>query len=300
MLPRPMLAKKMTHIPEGEGWWMEPKYDGWRILSGLLDAIVMWTRQGHHVTQVPYIAEAIAAHFPTGTILDGEIADLRTGRQWNRTQSILSSTNGGYQHKPTASNPPLTYVLFDVLCLAGQDVRDRPLRDRRALLEEHCAGIDRSTDGLLTLIPIQPPSEDGLDALLGYGFEGVVVKQTSSRYLCGSRRGGWGKVKPHTEIEAVCTGTYDAEPGSRYAPILDGKPRPLAVGGIRFRVEHDDGRVFHGRAAGMTDEVRRELHERPQDFVGLVVELTHWGVTETGALRWPQLKRFRAKRDKSH
>ena len=91
-----MLAKKLLRIPEARGWWMEPKYDGWRVLAGLLDGVVMWTRTGNHVTQVPYIREAIAAHFPPGTILDGEIVDLRSGseRQWNRTQSILGKTKG--------------------------------------------------------------------------------------------------------------------------------------------------------------------------------------------------------------
>ena len=300
LLPKPMLAKKMARIPHGKGWWMEPKYDGWRVLAALRDHVVMWTRQGHFVTQVPYITAAIAEQFPAGTILDGEVVDLRTGRQWNRTQSILGSTRGNFEHHPTDGDPPLTYVVFDILCIAGQDVRSRPLRERRAILEEHCAALDSSTgDGVLALTSIQPPSDAGLDALLALGFEGVVCKDASSPYLCGSRRGGWGKIKPHHEVEAVCTGTYKAEPGSRYAPIVKGKPRPWAVGGICFCIEHDDGRVFNGRAAGMNDKVRADLHEHHEQFIGLIVELTHWGITDNGALRWPQIKRFRALADKA-
>ncbi len=263
MLPKPMLAKKMTRIPEAQGWWMEPKYDGWRVLAGLLDDVVMWTRQGNHVTQVPYIRDQLAAHFPAATILDGEMVDLRSGasRQWNRTQSILGKTRGGYEHEPSAKDPPLSYVLFDVLCLGGRDVRNQPLSDRRALLTKRCAGIERSSDGQLLLVPVQPPSDEGLKALLDYGFEGVLVKRIDSPYACGSRNGAWGKIKPYAEIEAICTGTYDAEPGSHYAPLIDGKPRPWAVGGICFRVSHDDGRVYDGRAAGMNDALRRRLYE---------------------------------------
>ena len=298
MLPKPMLAKKMTRIPEGAGWWMEPKYDGWRMLAVIQDHVVMWTREGHSITQIPYIAQAIAEHLPPGTIIDGEVVDLRSDRQWNRTQSILGSSRGGFQHHPTAGDPPLTYVLFDILCLAGTDVRSRPLRDRRAMLEEHCAGLPM-TDGVLALTPIAPPSDAGLDALVELGFEGVVCKREDGAYLCGSRRGGWGKIKPQHEIEAVCTGTYPATPGSRYAPRVKGKPQPWAVGGICFRVRHDDGSVFNGRAAGMTDALRADLHTHPERYVGLVVELTHWGVTDTGALRWPQIKRFRSPLDKA-
>ncbi len=301
LLPKPMLAKKLSRIPEGEGWSMEPKLDGWRLLAGLLDGVVMWTRQGNHVTQVPYIRDAIAAHFPTGTILDGEIVDLRSGseRQWNRTQSILGKTKGGYEHTPTAQDPPLTYVLFDVLCLGSSDVRNRPLADRRALLQEHCAGIEQSSDGQLLLVPVQQPSDAGLKALVDHGFEGVVVKRIDSPYVCGSRNGAWGKIKPYAEIEALCTGVYDAEPGSHYAPVIDGKTRPWAVGGICFQVSHEDGRVYDGRAAGMNDALRRRLYEEPEEFIGLVVDLAHWGVGEKGALRHPNLKRFRSPADKA-
>lgn len=259
MLAEPMLAKKLRSIPAGPGWWMEPKYDGWRILAGLTDQVLMWTRTGSLVTQVPYIRNAITASFPAGTILDGEVVDLRSGdgRQWNRTQSILSKTRGGFEHKPTSNDPPLTYAIFDVLYLAGKDVRSQPLTERRALLEEHCAHIEQVTDGQLMLVPVCPPGDTRLGELIAAGYEGVVVKRTSSIYVCGSRSGDWGKIKPHSEIEAVCTGVYDPEPGSHYAPIIEGDPRPWAVGGICFRVEHADGRVYHGRAAGMDDTLRR-------------------------------------------
>ncbi|MGA2162931.1 MAG: hypothetical protein ABSH36_00500 [Solirubrobacteraceae bacterium] len=299
MLPKPMLAKPMTRIPEGPGWWAEPKFDGWRALAGSLNGVVMWTRALNYVTQVPYIADAIAASFPPGTILDGEIVDLASERQWNRTQSILGTTKGAFQHHPTAEDPPLTYVLFDLLCLGGSDIRSRPLKDRRALLEEHCCGLERATGGRLLLIPVHPPSDAGLRALVEYGFEGVVVKRIDSPYQSGARRGAWGKIKPYAEIEAICTGVYPAEQGSKYAPIVAGKPQPWAVGGIRFRVQHEDGRIYNGRAAGMTDALRHELHTHPERFIGRLVELAHWGINDTGALRHPNVKRFRSNRDKA-
>jgi ATP-dependent DNA ligase len=299
LLPQPMLASPTKRMPTAEGWWMEPKYDGWRALSGILDGVVLWTRQGNYITQVPYIADVLADTLPRGTILDGEIVDLHSAKQWNRTQSILGTTKGGYQHKPSAKDPPLTYVLFDVLCVSGNDVRPLALKDRRALLEEHCVTIEKQTDGILRLAPTQPPSDTGLEALLEHGYEGVVVKRLDSAYLSGKRSRSWGKIKPFSEIEAVCTGVYDADPGGRLAPIIAGKPQPWAVGGIRFRVEHPGGRVFHGKAAGMNDALRRELFEDPQKFTGLIVELAHWGIGDGGALRHPNVKRFRSPADKA-
>jgi hypothetical protein len=79
---------------------------------------------------------------------------------------------------------------------------------------------------------------------------------------------------------------------------VKGKPEPWAVGGLCFRVQHDDGRMYDGRAAGMDDQLRRELWERPEEFVGRVVELVHWGIQDAGALRFPQVRRLRSPADK--
>ncbi len=294
MLPEPMLAKKATTLPMGSRWLMEPKYDGWRALASTEDGILLVTRPGNPITQVPYISAAVAASVPPNTIIDGEIVDLHSGaKQWNRTQSILGTTRGGYQHEPSEQDPPLTYVVFDVLKIAGEDLRSRPLIERKSRLVELMDCLDPA----LMHSPINTPCEEGLNALLAEGYEGVVVKDLDSVYVCGGDR-GWYKIKPGQEIEARCTGTYPATPGSKFAPTRNGKPEPWAVGGICYRVEHPDGRVYDGRAAGMDDDIRRELHEHPERFVGRVVELIHWGVNESGALRHPNVKRFRSPADK--
>ena len=297
MLREPMFAKKMTAVPYGARWLMEPKFDGWRAIASTIGAVRLETRTGNQITQVPYIASAVAETIPPQTIIDGELVDLRSGeRQWNRTQTILSTTRGGYEHGPSDEDPPLTYVIFDVLQIAGEDLRQRPLLQRKQRLVELLAGI--APDGVLMQSPIHEATEEGLAALLADGFEGVVVKDVNSAYVCGGRRHGWYKIKPEEEIEALCTGTYPAEPGSKYAPLVDGEPRPWAVGGIRFQVEHDDGRIYEGRAAGMNDQLRRELHEKPECFEGRVVELIHWGIQDRGALRHPNFKRFRSPAEK--
>ncbi|HEY5342354.1 MAG TPA: hypothetical protein VIJ66_01685 [Solirubrobacteraceae bacterium] len=296
----PMLAQKITHVPTGEEWLIEPKYDGWRALAHVADDVRLQTRTGNPITQVPYLDAVIAASVPPGTILDGELVDLSSERQWNRTQTILSTTRGGFQHRPSAEDPALTYVLFDVLTLAGTDLRDRPLIERKQHLAELLDGAGDAPGGLLALAPMEPASKQALDVILTAGFEGAVIKHRDSRYVCGARGGGaWYKLKPDAEVEAVCTGFYPAEPGSKYAPLDDdGQPQPWAVGGLCFRVEHDDGRVYDGRAAGMDDQLRREMHETPSLFVGLVVEIGHRGIEASGSLRHPQFKRFRARQEK--
>ncbi len=291
-----MFAAKMDAVPTGPQWLMEPKFDGWRVIASTIDDVRLQTRTGNEITQVPYITDAVSQRLPANSIIDGEIVALHHGRQWNRTQEILSRTRGGYKHTPTAVDPPLTYVVFDVLQIDGEDIRHLPLGERKQRLIDVLGALEK--DEVLMHSPIHEATEDGLEQLVAEGFEGVVVKDIYSSYVCGGRRHGWRKIKPEAEIEAICTGTYPAEPGSKYAPIRDGKPNPWAVGGICFRVEHADGRIYEGRAAGMDDQLRRELHEQPEKYTGLVVELAHWGVFDSGALRHPNIRRFRAKADK--
>lgn len=294
----PMLAKPVKRLPPGDDWTMEEKFDGWRALAGVLDRVGLWTRTGNPIVQVPYIAQALLDLIPSGTILDGELVDLHSATEWNRTESILTKTRGGYTHKPTASDPPLTYVLFDVLQAAGRDVRRLAWSERRTLLEELCAGFKEQSDLPLMLIPTHEPTDEALSAIMDLGFEGVVCKRKSSSYLPGRSR-AWVKIKPNETIDAEFIGVYDPTPGSRFAPIVDGAPRPWAVGGLRFRVLHDDGRVYEGRAAGMDDRVRAELWEQPTKYDGYVVELAHWGVHASGALRSPQARRMRHPADKT-
>ncbi len=294
----PMLAKPVKRLPPGDDWSMEEKFDGWRALAGVLDRVGLWTRACNPIVQVPYIAQALLDLMPAGTILDGELVDLSGDTEWNRTESILSKTRGGYTHKPTVSDPPLTYVLFDVLNAAGLDVRRLPWSERRALLEELCAGFEGRSDLPLMLIPTHEPTDAALSSIMDLGFEGVVCKRKSSAYLPGRSR-AWVKIKPSETIDAEFTGVYDATPGSRLAPIVDGEPQPWAVGGLCFRVVHDDGRVYEGRAAGMDDRVRAELWQHPESYDGYVVELAHWGVHASGALRSPQARRMRHPADKA-
>jgi ATP-dependent DNA ligase len=88
------------------------------------------------------------------------------------------------------ATPPI-YIAFDVLYRAGKDETDRPLQDRRVLLEDALAG------GSSYVLPVRRLADNGLDAwaqVLGLGFEGYVAKDRLSPYRAGVTR-SWLKVK---------------------------------------------------------------------------------------------------------
>jgi ATP-dependent DNA ligase len=289
----PMKANEVDIVPnDPDRWAMSVKWDGHRIFAGVhADGCWLESATGNRRNSVPYINKAVASMCPPDTILDGEVVDLMGARQWNRTQSILTRHQ---IHRPRAGDPALTYMVFDVLHLDGEDLRGYPFRFRYTLLEKmfEALGVIPAADILnrsVRLCEHHGADREEAERLVDEGYEGVVCKRWDSRYTAG-KSGAWVKWKPDHEIEAVCTGTYEATEGSKY----DGR----AVGGITFRVSHPDGRVYDGRAAGMDDRLRIALYDDPSPYIGLVVELTHKGIGTDGALRHPQYRRFRDPADK--
>ena len=81
------------------------------------------------------------------------------------------------------ATPPLLMV-FDLLYRAGRDQTQRPMRDRRARLEEVVAGAER-------IFPVRRLTSNGLVAwaeVLQGGFEGYVAKDEASPYESGPMR----------------------------------------------------------------------------------------------------------------
>jgi len=124
-----MLARLVRTLPEGPEWEYELKLDGYRIEAikdG--DTVRLYSRRGNDFTRkFAKIATAVSKIKATSFILDGEV--VAVDAQGKPSFHMLQNR---------AALPPgwsLAYYAFDLLHLDGQDQKDRPLRDRRALLE---------------------------------------------------------------------------------------------------------------------------------------------------------------------
>jgi ATP-dependent DNA ligase len=80
MCPSPMLLSACAAWPRGDGWMLEPKWDGYRCVRRVLqDGVALWSRQGTPLAaRVPTVASALAG-LPVSTVLDGELVALRAG-----------------------------------------------------------------------------------------------------------------------------------------------------------------------------------------------------------------------------
>jgi bifunctional non-homologous end joining protein LigD len=121
------------------------------------------------------------ARLPVDAILDGELVALDDDGKPDfprLCECVL------LRHRTT----PLTFVIFDVLSLDGQNVMSRPYAERREILE----GL-----GLDSRFWKTPPAFDDGEALweavCEHELEGVVAKRRSGGYRPGDR--GWIKTK---------------------------------------------------------------------------------------------------------
>ncbi|HTD83944.1 MAG TPA: hypothetical protein VK648_09155, partial [Gemmatimonadaceae bacterium] len=71
----PMLAKRVSELPPGEGWIFEPKWDGFRALffrDG--DEVYIQSRDERPLNRYfPELIPALKAQLPERCVLDGEI-----------------------------------------------------------------------------------------------------------------------------------------------------------------------------------------------------------------------------------
>ena len=243
---RPMLATAGTHVPAGDQWAHEIKWDGIRILADSAGGAAprLWTRNGNDATLAwPEVALAPGRDL----LADGElIAFNERGRPDFRELAERMHVRDARRVARHAERTPATYLVFDVLRLDGRDLMGLPWQERRAVLEG------------LELGPWQIPDvyDDGpmLHRLTReQGLEGIVSKLRTSRYRPGVRSRDWRKF-PHRTLGSYVVGGWRPQVGTtdRLAAVLVGERTP---DGLAYR-----GRVGSGIGA-RESRLLRELLE---------------------------------------
>lgn len=200
------LASVAPKLPDGPGWWFEPKFDGHRtVLHRTEETVILYARSGRVVTQHWMDLAVAAMALSPGTVLDGEAVVWREGRiDFGAAQSRTASSVA--RARALAIKHPASYAVWDILHHpdpAVGDCRARPYTERRALLLEALAGVGP---------PIQPvPATDDretalhwYEALQDQGIEGIVAKRGEGRYPSGRR--GWTKIRYADTQDALVVG----------------------------------------------------------------------------------------------
>ena len=188
-------------------WQVEWKWDGIRAQLVRRDGrSFLWSRGEELVTdRFPEIAGA-GEWLADGTVLDGEIMPWSKGAPlpFAQLQRRIGRKTLGTK---LLEEVPVVFVVYDLLELAGEDVRERPLAWRRERLGELLR--DLRVMGTLIASPVVS-AESWADIRVAYGraremsAEGLMLKRLDAPYGVGRRRGGWWKwkVQPYA-VDAV-------------------------------------------------------------------------------------------------
>ena len=227
--PYPFFLAHQLELPESEfgaklatpaDWIVEWKYDGIRAqVIKRAGQVWIWSRGEELVSErFPEIV-ALASALPNGTVLDGEIVVWKDGRvaPFNLLQQRIGRK---VLTKKVLADAPVGFIAYDLLEWHGDDLRERPQHERRALLEAalapsdtagrgmladagiHAAGADRA----LRVSPVETRADWAELAELrresrARGVEGFMLKHRDARYGTGRRKqddlaaGTWWKWK---------------------------------------------------------------------------------------------------------
>ncbi|GHJ44708.1 hypothetical protein Cs7R123_20500 [Catellatospora sp. TT07R-123] len=214
-LVRPMLATpgELPAPARDADYGYEFKWDGVRAVAYAEGGRVrLVSRNDLDVTAAyPELRSLGEALGPVAAVFDGEIVAFdAAGRVSFGALQPRMHLRDAAAVRAAAARTPVTYVLFDLLFLDGQDTTGLPYRRRRELLESL---------GLRGPHWDAPPHTEGggpdlLAAAREQRLEGVVAKLLDSAYLPGRRSRDWIKVK-NVRTQEVVVGGWRPGKGNR-------------------------------------------------------------------------------------
>jgi bifunctional non-homologous end joining protein LigD len=237
------LATLVDEPPDDGAWLHEQKLDGYRIGARVeAGQVQLLSRSGQDWTaEFPSVVAAVSRLGAHGLLLDGEVAVVEA----NGVTSFQALQRRGLR-------TPVTYFVFDLLHLDGEDLGDLPLEERKRRLRELVGGRAARN----AVIRYSDHAVGGGMAFFReacrLGLEGIVSKRRDGPHRAG-RNADWRKAKCGLRQELVVGGFTEPE-GARQGLGA------LLVG------YHDGGQLRWagkvGTGAGWTGAYLRELRRR--------------------------------------
>ena len=292
-IPKPALATLRHDRFWEPGWVYERKLDGQRVL-GVRDGADarLYSRSGRDVTVAfPEVAEALAEQGSGAFVVDGEVVAFEGSRtSFGRLQGRIGIHD---PERARRSGVRVFYYVFDVLRLDGDDVREAPLRARKARLRDAI----RFADPLRIVAHRNAAGEEAYRDACRRGWEGVIAKRADSPYS-SKRSKDWLKFKCGRGQELVIGGFTEPK-GSRieFGALLmgyfDGAGELRYAGKVGTGFDRDLLRSLGGRmralardASPFADDVRERGTTWVEPELVAQIGFSEW--TRDGRLRHPR------------
>jgi bifunctional non-homologous end joining protein LigD len=200
----PQLATLERTPPDGNQWFHELKFDGYRMLAHLNKGkVVLWSRNRKDWTsKFPGVVKAVKSFPATSAILDGEIVavDAKGRPSFQKLQQSIKT-----------GSTSLLYQIFDVIYLDGFDLTRSTLRVRKAVLSQLFTKVSESSS-LRYSDHVEANGKAFFNQACKFGVEGIVSKLADSYYE-STRTRNWLKVKCNQRQEFVIAGYVPSKKG---------------------------------------------------------------------------------------
>jgi bifunctional non-homologous end joining protein LigD len=141
-----MLSTPVASWPVQGDWRVEPKWDQFRLLVAVdgRGRVRAWSRRGASLGDRLGSLLRPLAEAPGGSVFDGELVAL-SSRDGHAIQDFAAVRRATLQGDPAAASL-LHVAAFDLLELAGEDIRGLPWTKRTELLGKTFPAGDRLRD----------------------------------------------------------------------------------------------------------------------------------------------------------
>ncbi|WP_296305521.1 ATP-dependent DNA ligase [Pseudomonas sp.] len=213
-----MEAQLVETLPEPPGWQYEPKWDGFRaIVDRDGEDIEIWSKSGKRLGRYfPEMVEHVRGLSQKHLLLDGELViPIGDHLSFDALQARLHPAPS--RIAKLSEETPAQLILFDVLRIDSNDLRDQTLTVRRAALETWYRSIANPS------IMLSPASQSLEQATIwlketGGALDGVIAKALDDTYQPGNR--AMRKVKQLRTADCVVGGYRKTENGGVASLLL--------------------------------------------------------------------------------
>ncbi|HZG86109.1 DNA ligase [Paenibacillus sp.] len=202
----PMGPIARDDIPEGPDWGYQLKWDGVRALARVdRGDVELFSRKLLRKNDTyPEVVRRLQ-RLEGSYLLDGEIVYFDAARGRPVFQKVLQRerTRTASALARSSAEAPVSYVLFDLLAIDGEDLRDRPYAERYARLRE---AFPPDGDPALFVTDLFRDGPALWQWVEERGWEGIVSKRLSAPYAEGKRHKDSYKKRTIQRYDAVCVG----------------------------------------------------------------------------------------------
>ena len=172
------------------------------------------------------------------------------------------------------------FYIFDCVEMNSVDVTDMTLKSRVTFAGEMFHRLKGELDfiRLLDVYETHEWKRLWIEYIQEYGYEGLVFKDSSSKY---NDKNAWARMKAVVEMDYICSGFREADKGTKYEGM---------VGSVLGTLIDKDVYVTVG---GITETQRQVFTKMPEMFIGQVFTAKGNNWYPSGAIRHPQFQRWR-------